>query len=126
MDLASLWEGWTKNLFAGLRYSLVNVMLALLFTFSFSVLGHLLFVLGSFHLVNIQIVPKEMMVWGTVIMCLCQTVRLLMDHRRGMDILYGLTHAPASIMVMGMIVHSAIRSLRGTVTWKGRTYKPSE
>jgi chlorobactene glucosyltransferase len=120
-NFSEIWEGWTKNIFAGLRYSVPNVLLAVLFTFSFSIFGHLLFVLGAFQLISL-----ELMLWGTAIMCLCQLVRLVMDLRRGMDVSYGLTHAPASIMVVGIIIHSAIRSLRGTVTWKGRTYKPHE
>ena len=120
-NFSEIWEGWTKNIFAGLRYSLVNVVIAVLFTFAFSVLGHVLFVLGALRLVSI-----ELMLWGTGIMCLCQAVRLMMDWRRGMNVAYGLTHAPASLLVIGIIIHSAIRSLRGTVTWKGRSYKPTD
>jgi chlorobactene glucosyltransferase len=116
---SEIWEGWTKNIFAGLRYSLINVLSAILFVFAFSILGHMLFVLGALRLVSV-----ELMLWGTAIMCACQLVRLVMDWRRGMNILYGLTHSPASLLVIGIIIHSAIRSLRGTVTWKGRTYKP--
>lgn len=116
-----IWEGWTKNLFAGLRYSIPNVVLALLFTFSFSILGHVLFFLGAFKLV-----PLEMLIWGGVIVLLVQATRMLMDMRRGMNVVYGLTHAFASVIVLGIILNSMIKSLQGTVTWKGRTYKPSE
>lgn len=118
---SEIWEGWTKNIFAGLRYSVSNVISALLFTFSFSILGHLLFVLGALKLVSV-----EFLVWGAIIMCLCQLTRMLMDMRRGMNVVYGLTHSFASLIVMGIIINSMRKSLQGTVTWKGRVYKPTE
>ena len=120
-----IWEGWSKNLFAGLRYSLSNLALALLFTFAFSILGHVLFALGACRLLGVSVVSLEMIVWGTAIMVACQSTRALMDHRRGMNLLYGLTHAPANILVLLLLLNSARHSLRGTVTWKGRTYKPT-
>ena len=116
-----IWEGWTKNLFAGMRYSLVNVFLAVVFTFAFSILGHLLFVLGVANIVGI-----EWLVWGATILLLCQSLRLLMDVRRGMEPIYGLTHAPASLFVIVLILRSALHSRRGSVTWKGRTYQPQK
>ena len=104
-----------------MRYSLVNVFLAVVFTFAFSILGHLLFVLGVANIVGI-----EWLVWGATILLLCQSLRLLMDVRRGMEPIYGLTHAPASLLVIVLIMRSALHSLRGSVTWKGRTYQPQK
>ena len=43
------------------------------------------------------------MIWGTAIMVMAQLTRGLMDHRRGMNLLYGLTHAPANILVAVLI-----------------------
>lgn len=120
-SFAEIWEGWTKNMFAGLQYSIPNVIIAIVFTFAFSILGHVLFLLGIYKLVSV-----EMMLWGTGIMVLCQAVRLVMDWRKGMNMLYGLTHAPANVLVIGILLHSMIRSVRGTVTWKGRTYQPKQ
>ena len=125
-SFGEIWEGWTKNLFAGLRYSLPNLVLALLFTFAFSILGHLLFVLGALRLIQIHIISLEFMIWGTAIMVMAQLTRGLMDHRRGMNLMYGLTHAPANILVLLLLINSARRSLGGTVTWKGRVYKPTK
>ena len=51
-SFSEIWEGWTKNLFAGLRVFNLNLILALLFTFAFSILGHLLFVLGALRLLR--------------------------------------------------------------------------
>jgi chlorobactene glucosyltransferase len=125
-NFREIWEGWTKNLFAGLRYSIPNLVLALLFTFAFSVLGHVLFALGALQLVGQSFVSDEFMIWGTAIMVACQGTRGLMDVRRGMNLTYGLTHAPANILVMLLLINSAVHSLMGTVTWKGRTYKPTD
>ena len=125
-SFSEIWEGWTKNLFAGLRYSIPNLILALLFTFAFSILGHVLFALGALRLLDVHLISLEFMIWGTAIMVMTQLTRGLMDHRRGMNLLYGLTHAPANILVLLLLINSARRSLGGTVTWKGRVYKPTK
>ena len=102
-----------------MRYSIPDLILALLFTFAFSILGHLLFVLGALRLLQIHLISLEFMIWGTAIMVMTQLTRGLMDHRRGMNVLYGLTHAPANVLVLLLLMNSARRSLSGTVTWKG-------
>ena len=119
-SLAEIWEGWTKNLFAGLRYSWGNLIMAIFFTFVFSVMGQLLLILGLFDCVSI-----EMLLWGTTMTLSCQGLRLLMDIRRKQPIVYGLSHALANTLLIGILLHSAVRTARGTVRWKGRTYKPS-
>jgi chlorobactene glucosyltransferase len=118
-SLSEIWEGWTKNLFAGMRYSWGNVAAALVFTFLFSVLGPVLIMAGLLGVVGV-----EWLVWGCVLTVLLQSARTLMDIRYDQSILHGLTHAPANLMVMGIIVHSGLRTRSGAVTWKGRTYKP--
>lgn len=120
-SLSEIWEGWTKNLFAGLRYSWGNLGMALFFTFIFSVMGQLLLVMGLF-----QVVSTEYLWWGLAMTLSCQGLRLLMDVRRGQPAIYGLTHALANIMLMGILIHSAIRTARGTVRWKGRVYRPTD
>ena len=58
-SLSEIWEGWTKNLFAGLRYSWFNLGMALFFIFVFSVMGQLLFIFGLADLVS-----TELFWWG--------------------------------------------------------------
>ncbi|MFT4976921.1 MAG: chlorobactene glucosyltransferase [Myxococcota bacterium] len=118
--LGEIWEGWTKNLFAGMRYSWGNALAALVFTFLFSVLGPLLLVVALALPLG-----REWLWWGIVLTILLQTARALMDVLYRQPVLYGLTHAPANALVMAMIVHSAVRTSRGKVSWKGRTYKPT-
>lgn len=120
-SLSEIWEGWTKNLFAGLRYSWANLAMAVFFTFIFSVMGQLLVLLGV-----LQWVSHEAFVWGIAMTLSCQGLRLLMDVRRKQPILYGLSHSLANVMLIGILIHSAIRTARGTVRWKGRTYRPTD
>jgi len=119
-NLSELWEGWTKNLFAGMRYSWGAAGGAILFTFLFSVLGPVLLGLGL-----LGVVGQEGLLWGAGLTVLLHGVRGLLDIRMEHNPIYGLTHAPANVLVMAMVVHSGLRTRRGTVTWKGRTYRPS-
>lgn len=117
--LGEIWEGWTKNLFAGMRYSWGNAAAAVIFTFLFSVCGPVLVLLAL-----LGVLGTEWLVWGLVLTVLLQTARTLMDIRYGQSVLHGLTHAPANALLMAIIVHSGLRTQSGSVTWKGRTYKP--
>lgn len=119
-SLGEIWEGWTKNLFAGMRYSWGNAIAALVFTFLFSVSGPFFIIIAALGLVG-----SEWLWWGIGLTVLMQTARGLMDVRYGQSPLFGLTHAPANLMVMGIILHSGLRTRSGAVTWKGRTYKPT-
>ena len=65
-SFSEIWEGWTKNLFAGLRYSIPNLVLALLFTFALAFWG-ICFALGlSIGTDSSNLM--EFMIWGTLIM----------------------------------------------------------
>ena len=119
-SLPEIWEGWTKNLFAGMRYSWGHVASALIFTFLFSVSGPVLIGIG------LAGAGREWLWWGLGLTALLQLARGLMDCRYGQPLLYGLTHAPANLLVMAMVIHSGLRTRSGAVTWKGRTYQPSQ
>ena len=118
-SFSEIWEGWTKNLFAGMRYSWQNVIGAVLLTFCFNCLGFVILCLWPLGLVSTAVG-----IWGLVLTLLCQAMRLLMDIRRKQNSFYGLSHAPANLIVCFLILNSAIRSQGGGVVWKGRTYKP--
>ena len=51
-SFSEIWEGWTKNLFAGLRYSWKNLILAVVFSFCFSSLGFVLLLLAVLKLLS--------------------------------------------------------------------------
>ena len=53
-----------------------------------------------------------------------QVVRGVMDLIWGHNPIYGLSHAPATALVMAMMVNSGLKSRGSGVTWKGRVYNP--
>ena len=119
-SLTEIWEGWTKNLFAGLRYSWRNLFATIIFTYLFSSLGITLVLV--FLITGVQSV--EAWFWSILLSVFPISMRLLMDVRRGQNPLYACTHPFANILVCFLLVNSAVHSTKGTVTWKGRTYKP--
>ena len=63
----------------------------------------------------------EWLLWGAAVVALIQRTRLSLDRAFEQDTRFGLSHAPATVMLIGLLLHSAVRSTRGTATWKGRT-----
>ncbi len=118
-NLGEIWEGWTKNLFAGMGYSWPNVILALLYTFCVALLGPLLLVLGLTGALS-----SEWLWWGLGLTALMQTVRAVMDWIWDQPLAYGLLHAPSNVALMALILNSALKTSAGGVTWKGRRYSP--
>ena len=47
-NLSELWEGWTKNMYAGMRYSLVNLAVVMLFVTWMSLVPYLLLAWGLY------------------------------------------------------------------------------
>jgi chlorobactene glucosyltransferase len=119
-SFGEIWEGWTKNLFAGLRYSWGNLIGAVCFTLLFSVSGPLLLLLALALSWDIEFVY-----WGLAMTFPLQITRLVVDIRRKQPVIYGLTHSPASFIVCLIMINSAIKSSQGTVQWKNRTYQPN-
>ncbi len=114
-SFSEIWQGWSKNLFAGMHYSW-GILLAVLVWLVVQVLsGPLLLGLGLFGLLG-----EEWLYWGIVLTSLMQLVRLRMDLIWGLSPLYGLTHAPATLGVMGILLNSGVQHIRGGVSWKGR------
>lgn len=118
--LGEIWEGWSKNLFAGMNYSWATVLLAVIWTFGVSNLGLLLIGLGAAGAVG-----TEWLWWGVALVGMMQLVRAVMDWIWELPLAYGLSHAPANLMLIALILNSAWKTSSGGVTWKGRTYRPS-
>ncbi|MCB9796970.1 MAG: glycosyltransferase [Alphaproteobacteria bacterium] len=120
-NLAELWEGWSKNLFAGLHYRWDVAIGVVIFLFIYILLGPLLAVLGL-----LGVVGTEWMIWGLVQWGVMQAVRGVMDVIWGNPVLYGLTHAPANLGLIAIILNSGIKSSGSGVSWRGRTYSLKE
>lgn len=115
--LGEIWEGWSKNLFAGLHYSWVVTFFVQLYLFCTVLLGPTLLVLGA-----VGVIDREWMWWGMAQVVVMQGVRAWMDRIWGQELIYGLTHAPATAVVMAIIVNSGIKSRGSGVSWRGRSY----
>jgi chlorobactene glucosyltransferase len=114
-SLSEIWQGWSKNLFAGMHYSYGILLAVLCWLFVQVLAGPFLLALGLAGCVE-----GEWVVWGLVLTVLMQVVRLRMDLIWGLSPIYGLTHAPATLGVMGILINSGLQHLRGGVVWKGR------
>ena len=115
--LSEIWEGWSKNLFAGMHYSWVVVFFVLVYMALTTLSGPALIALAA-----TGVVGGEWLAWGVAHVVVMQGVRAWLDRTWGHELIYGLTHAPASAMVMAIIVNSGLKSRRSGVSWKGRSY----
>ena len=113
-NLSELWEGWTKNMYAGMRYSLVNLAVVMLFVTWMSLVPYLLLAWGLYS------GSAEWTAWGGGISAVVQLVRLWLDIQVGQDPKYGPTQPFAVVMLLVLLAHSGIRAKRGTAAWKGR------
>lgn len=114
-SLSEIWEGWTKNMYAGMRYSTRNLVLVMTFVAWTALVPYGLLAVGlaSGHL--------EWVAWGAVLSGLIQFVRLWLDIQVGQDPRYGPTQPLGVMMLVALLAHSGIRAKRGTAAWKGRT-----
>ena len=115
-SLASLWEGWTKNLFAGMNRSWGTLLAVAGFTVVYTVMPYAVVVLGV-----VGLVEPVWLAWAAACVALVQALRLYLDTTFGSQAIYGLTHGPGSLLLVLLLLHSGVKDLRGTATWKGRT-----
>lgn len=114
-SLGALWNGWSKNLYAGLGSRPLNLVLLIGLLCTGTLLPYATLLAGMMG------AGAEWLVWGVVVVAVIQRTRLTLDRAFEQDTRFGLTHAPATLMLIVLLLHSAVRSVRGTATWKGRT-----
>lgn len=111
-----LWDGWTKNLYAGMHHRRGLVAGLVAFLLFEMVAPYLLLPVGL-------LLPSPAMVaWGVALVGLIHAVRFWMDGVFGQDRRFGLLQPLGAVMLIGLLLASARRSHAGTVAWKGRTY----
>ena len=113
-SLGELWEGWTKNMYAGMRHSWPNLLIVCGFL---AWIAFVPFVLLAYGLIADH---PEWTAWGAGLVGLIQAVRLWLDIQVGQDVRYGPTQALGVAMTLVLLLHSGIRASRGTAMWKGR------
>ena len=114
-SLSEIWEGWTKNMYAGMRYSTRNLLLVMTFVVWTALVPYGLLLAG------IAAQNGEWFAWGALLSALIQFVRLWLDIQVGQDPRYGPTQPLGVLMLVALLAHSGIRAKRGTAAWKGRT-----
>jgi len=115
-SLRELWLGWTKNLYAGMRYS-VALPVALSFFIAFE------FILPYF----LPAIAYGRGDWaglsGSVaVLLLIHAVRYWMDGIFGQERRFGLLQGLGATMLVGLLLDSVRRARTGNVLWKGRKY----
>lgn len=126
-SLATMWEGWTKNIYLGLRdhpsllllgaFGATLALMAALFLPVWPLLGFLWFVNGGGWMAWGGIVEAAL-VWGYLIY-----IRSVVAHEMGISRWYALTTPLGAGVFAAMMLTSAWKVISGQgVTWRGRRY----
>jgi chlorobactene glucosyltransferase len=113
-----IWEGFSKNLFPGFKYSLPAIGAVMVLNTATSVL--------PFGFLAYAGISQTHHAWTTIVIlqvAVLLGVRLMMAHRFKMNLLATFAHPLAMGVVIGIAFNSARWSLvSGGLKWKGRTY----
>jgi chlorobactene glucosyltransferase len=129
-SLAEMWEGWTKNIYLGLRDDRGLLLLGVFGAFlaftaalllpAWVIWGAVLTVVGS-GLEGGVVLIEALALWGYLIYW-----RILASRGMGIPAWYALTTPLGAGVFAAMMLTSAWNVLSGAgVTWKGRRYSPS-
>lgn len=129
-SLAEMWEGWTKNIYLGLRdhpamlllgaFGATLALIAALFLPIWPLLGILWYVSGGGWMA-IGVVLQSLLVWGALVYA-----RANVAHGMGISRWYALTTPLGAGVFAAMMLTSAWKVISGQgVTWRGRTYRES-
>ncbi len=127
-SLPEIWEGWTKNIYLGLRgrpASLLAGAIAMVLLVAAAGLLPVWLILGLSWLLRgagwmaILIFLEALVLWAVVLYA-----RAAVAHSMGISRLYALTTPLGSALFAAMMVSSTWKVLSGRgVTWRGRTYR---
>jgi chlorobactene glucosyltransferase len=127
-SLAEMWEGWTKNIYLGLRdqagllwlgvFGALVALLAALFLPVWPALGILWYLNGGGWMAGLVII-ESILLWAYVLI-----VRARVAHKMEISAWYAFTTPLGAAVFAAMMITSAFRVLTGKgVTWKGRSYE---
>jgi chlorobactene glucosyltransferase len=126
-SLPTMWEGWTKNIYLGLRDHVAMLFLgafgaslgliAALFLPLWPLLGLFWYANGG-GLMALAVIIESLLVWGYLIY-----FRALIAHKMNISPWYALTTPLGAGIFAAMMLTSAWKVISGQgVTWRGRTY----
>lgn len=128
-SLPEMWEGWTKNIYLGLRdqtgllwlgvFGAVVALIAALFLPVWPLLGVAWF-LRDGGWMAVTVIVESFLLWAYLI-----AVRVQVARKMQISAWYALTLPLGAAVFASMMITSAFRVLTGKgVTWKGRLYAP--
>ncbi len=128
-SFATLWEGWTKNVFLGLRrqphlvllgaFGAVLLVLSALFLPVWPVLG-LLWLLNGGGLLAFAVISEALTLWAALLYARGQVAHAMRISRW-----YAFTLPLGAAVFAAIMLTSAWKVMSGRgVTWRGRTYTP--
>lgn len=122
--LAEIWEGWTKNIFLGMRDRLWLLLFGAVLAFLSALALPLWLVAGlawfltTGSLTAGMVAAQAVLLWIYLLSLRVQAARALK-----ISLFYAFTLPLGTLIFSGMMVASAYKVLSGQgVTWKGRTY----
>jgi hypothetical protein len=128
-SLPEMWEGWTKNIYLGLReqtgllvlgvFGALVALLAALFLPVWPLLGISWYFNGG-GWIALTILAESLLLWAYLIHMRAQVARKMEISRW-----YAFTIPLGAAVFAAMMITSAVRVISGKgVTWKGRMYAP--
>jgi chlorobactene glucosyltransferase len=129
-SLPQMWEGWTKNIYLGLRdtssmlllgvFGAVVLLIAALFLPVWPLLGFFWYLNGGGWMA-IGVIAQSLIVWAALL-----RARAIVSRELGISKRYALTVPLGAGLFAAIMLTSAWKVLSGRgVTWKGRSYRPN-
>jgi chlorobactene glucosyltransferase len=129
-SLETMWEGWTKNIYLGLRdhpamlmlgaFGAILALIAALFLPIWPLLG-INWVLKDGGWLAIAVIVQSLIVWGSLIY-----VRARVARKMNVSMWYALTTPLGAGVFAAMMLASAWKVISGQgITWRGRKYHPN-
>jgi chlorobactene glucosyltransferase len=117
-SFSEIWEGWSKNLFAGFSYSWPKLLGVVAFIGAFVLLPWIC-------LLAAPALPAAVGGWAALTVGLQLALRLYLDGVFAQDRRYAPTMALGWGLLALLLLSSAVQTTRGTTTWKGRPLGPA-
>ncbi|MFN8410920.1 MAG: glycosyltransferase [Anaerolineales bacterium] len=130
-SLPTMWEGWTKNIYLGLRdhigmlllgaFGASLALIAALFLPIWPLLGLGWYFINNGGWMALSVIAQALLVWMYLIY-----LRAKIAKKMGISIWYAITTPLGAGVFAAMMLTSAWKVLSGQgVTWRGRSYHPS-
>ena len=114
-SFGAVWEGWTKNLFAGLHHRWSQVGSVAAFLGLLILLPHALLIAGLLGLIG-----APWFALAALSVLLMQLSRAYLDHTFERPLWTGVFMPLGALLTIALFINSAIRAGSGKAVWKGR------